>query len=504
VSVDYDLVVIGGSQAARYAALAATHLKARVALVEPQQTGENWLMSGYMYSRTATHIGLVAQQVRDANQFGVHLLADSTEDSKDIGEQPNRHRLGDRVFVSIRFDEAMQYARSVVSTLEEQNSPAILSSLGVDVIVGSGEFSRKPHLAFVVNGRRLRSRAFLIATGSTPAVPEIDGLQDAGYLTPADIWRADITKPLAKNWVVIGGTPTGTEMAQTLARLGADVTLVTSRSRILAKEDQETAFLVQAQLEAEGVRVITDSPITQVRQIESKKWVQAGNKAIETDEILLATRHLPKIESLNLESVGVKFHPRGLHISEKLQTTNSRIYACGDVTGGYQLAYIAEYEAKIALKNALLLPIFKINYREIPYCIFSSPQLARIGMTEEQARGRYGKDVLVLRQYFKSVAAALMIGETTGLCKIVVRGNGEILGASIVGFQAVDLIQAIALAMQQKIKVGAIADFPHISPTLSDITYQAAAEWDKQRLSHNNSLQKFLEGFFNLRRSWSK
>jgi pyruvate/2-oxoglutarate dehydrogenase complex dihydrolipoamide dehydrogenase (E3) component len=405
--------------------------------------------------------------------------------------------------------EAIQWADGVVSTLEEQHSPAILASLGVDVIVGEGEFCRKPYLAFVVNGRRLRSRAYLIATGSRPGIAAIDGLQATGYRTPTDIWQQISPGQLPVDasprpcWVVIGGGASGTELAQTLSRLGADVTLVVRSSHILPKEDPEAARVVQAQLEIEGVRVLTQTEVTQVKQIDGKKWVLAGNKAIEADEIVLCTRPQPNVTSLNLEGVGVKMNRRGMELNEKLQTTNPRIYACGDVAGGYQTAHIARYEASIALKNALFAPIFKVDYRAIPTGVFSEPMLARVGLTEAQARRQYGKDVLVLRQYFKAVAAAQILGEITGFCKILVRRNGEILGATLVGMEAAELMGAIALAMQQKIKVDALSQLPAISPTLSEIIQQTANEWHRQRLRKNTRLEDFLEGFFNFRRSWS-
>lgn len=484
MTVEYDLIVIGGSTAGTYAALTAARLNARVALVENKQLQTNWLGHGAIYTHALAQVGRVSQQVCDASQLGIHFpIADSTEPLQ---------------VPSFQLSEAMQWTQAVVSTCSEQNSSAVLASLGVDVITGAGEFCRRPHLGLVVNERRLRSRAYLIATGSGLVVPDIEGLETIGYLTPADIWH----KELLGSWVVIGGGAIGTQLAQTLARLKCDVTLVVSESHILSKEDPEASCLVQAQLEAEGVRVLTQSPVTQVRRIEEKKWVQAGNRAIEADEILVATGWQLNIESLNLEGVGVKFNRQGLELNEKLQTTNPCIYACGDVFGGYQFAHIAQYEASIALKNALFIPIFKVDYRGIPWAIFSDPQLAQVGLTEVQARRRYGKDVFVVRQYFKTLDKAQLLGETTGFCKIVGRQNGEILGASIVGPDASELIGAIALAIRHKIKVNAIANLPHASPTLSEITHKTVMEWQRQRLSRNKTLHNFLEGFFNLRRNW--
>jgi pyruvate/2-oxoglutarate dehydrogenase complex dihydrolipoamide dehydrogenase (E3) component len=525
MTVEYDLIVIGGSTAGIYAAIAAAHLNARVALVENEQLQTNWLGYGALYTQALIQVGRVREQVRDAPQFGIHS---SYTDSIEQRQVP-----------SVQFTEAMQWVQAVVSTCSEQNAPTVLASLGIDVISGTGEFCRRPHLGFVVNNRRWRARAYLIATGSRPIIPDIDGLQTVGYFTPEDIWQPGIVgerhsgnqsfigegdemdrelhpltpspSPLQGSWVVIGGGPIGTELAQTLARLNCDVTLVVSTPHILSKEDPEASRLVQAQLEAEGVRILTESSVTQVRRIEDKKWVQAGNRAIEADEILLATGQQPNLESLNLEGVGVKFHRQGLKLNEKLQTTNPRIYACGDVIGGYQFAHIAQYEASVALKNALFMPLFKVDYRPIPWAIFCDPQLARVGLTEAQARQRYGKDVFVVRQYFKTLNKAQLLGETTGFCKIVGRQNGEILGASIVGPNASELIGAIAVCIRQKIKLSASpfgiaslhANFPQVSSTLSEIIHKTALEWQQQRQSRNKTLQNFLEGFFNLRRHWS-
>lgn len=487
MAVDYDVVIIGGSAAGRYAAVAATQLRATVALVEPPK--EQGAISGlglldHLTPHATTQIAKMVQQLSDAGQFGIHY--------------------GNNCEISVRWAEAMQWAEGVASNLEDQNSPAVLASLGVDVIVGNGQFERQPYLAFAVNSRRLRARAYLIATGSRPAIPDIEGLQTTGYVTAPEIWQPLTSEKPPNSWVIVGGDPTGCQLAQTLTRLGYSVTLVVRRSHILAKEDPDIAQLIQAILEAEGVRVLTATPVTQIKQIQDKKWVQAGDKAIETDEILLAAGQTPNVESLNLEAVGVKSHRRRLVINEKLQTTNPRIYACGDAIGGYQFANIANYEARIALKNALFFPVFKVDYRSIPWALFSDPQLARVGLTEAQAKRRYTHDVVVLRQYFKTVAAAQLRVETIGVCKLVVLRNGEILGATLVGSQAGELINVIALAISQRLKVSAIAKLAPVYPSLSEIIEQTAAAWNQQRLGSNTHLQNFLEGFFNFHRSWSK
>ncbi|MBD1938554.1 FAD-dependent oxidoreductase [Microcoleus sp. FACHB-68] len=475
MAVDYDLVIIGNTPAGFYAAAKAASLKARVALIAPEP-----LVNAGAHSKALTQISRTAQQMRAAHQFGIYCDTD-----EQISAAPQ---------ISVKLNEAMQWCAGIVSNLEAQQSPAVLASLGVDFIAGAGQFYPKPQLGFEVKDRRLRARAYLLATGTLSAIPDIDGLAATGYLTAETISQFANIKPQPQNLMVIGAEPTAIELAQTFVRLGKTVTLAVRSPYILPKEDPEAAQLIQAQLEAEGVRILTKTEVTQAKSIDGKKWVQAGNQAIEVDEILLAAGEQPNLDSLNLESVGVKWHLRGIELSEKLQTTNPRIFACG-----YNLAHLGNYEADIALKNALFLPVFKADYHGIPCGIFSDPQLARVGISEAQARSQYGKDVLVLRQYLKTIAGAQMLGETTGLCKIIVRGNGEILGASIVAPNAGELIYPIALAMRQKIKVEKLK-LPAIWPSLSEITENTAAEWSRQRLSRNERLQDFLEGLFNWRR----
>lgn len=470
MTVEYDLIVIGGSRAGIDAAITAAHLNARVALIESQP------QLGYgVYTSSLTQIGRVAKQAQEAAQFGIQTTETSLVDWK----------------------EAMRWSREVVSTCSEQHSPAILASLGIDVIDGIGEFCRRPYLGFVVNNRRLRARGYLIATGFRSIIPEIEGLQTAGYLTP-ETWQQEFPQQLPTSLVVIGNGGIAIELAQTLTRLNCEVTLVVSTTHILPDEDLEAATLIQSQLEAEGVRVLTESLVTQVRNIDGKKWVQAGNQALETDEIMLAIEQQPNLENLNLEGVGVKFNAQGIKLNQKLQTTNSRIYACG-----FRQDYLARYEANIAVKNILFVPVFKVDDRGIPASVFSDPQMARVGLTEAQARQRYGKDVMVARQYFKTLDKAQILGETTGFCKIVGRQNGEILGASIVGQEAVELIGAMAFCIRQKLKIKTIANLPHTSPTLSEIMQQTAIEWQRQSF-RSHKLNDLLESWLRVRRNWYK
>ncbi|MBW4507391.1 MAG: NAD(P)/FAD-dependent oxidoreductase [Scytonematopsis contorta HA4267-MV1] len=491
MTIDYDVVIIGGSIVGRYAAMNAAQQRANVALVEPSS-----LDDGFVYHHAFGSITNRLRQTLQNARFGIHLISTS---------------LSEKCQISLGWEEAALYAKSIAANITEQLSPAILGAAGVDVISGSGHFqgsqARRPgDLAFIVNNRLLSARHYLLATGSTPAIPAIEGLQSVGYLTLSNIWHSlnssanSHTPP--QNWVIIGGVPQSIELAQILARLGFRVALILSRPYLLPNLDPEISALLQAQLEIEGVRVLTQTAVTQVMRIENKKWVQAGDKAIEADEIVVATGQQANLDSLNLPTVGVKWHPGRLLVNNKLQTTNQRIYACGDVIGGYDFVNVAKYEAKIAIDNALFFPTRKVNYNSVPWALFTQPMLAQVGLSEKQAKSQYGNDeILVLRQYFKSLTAAQITDETTGICKLIVKRNGEVLGGSLLGKESGELINIIALAIAQKIKAKHLANLSTVYPSFAEILQQTALEWNQQKLS-NFGLQEFLDDFFLFRRGW--
>ncbi|MBD2210800.1 NAD(P)/FAD-dependent oxidoreductase [Nostoc linckia FACHB-104] len=488
MTIDYDVVIIGGTLAGRYAALTATQLHAKVALVEPK------VNYGFVYSQTISEISNLAQRLNNAVGLNIHLSQVENPENTPI---------------SVAVPEALLYAKNVITNLEAQHSLANLAAMGVDVICENGQFQSSPHLVFAVSQRLLRARTYLLATGSRPAIPEIEGLATTEYLTLANIWkflnkRVKSMTSLPQEWVILGGVPQSIEVAQTLARLGCHVTLVIKRPQILPDIDPEIAQLLQAQLEIDGVRILTNTPVTQVMRIDDKKWIQAGDKAIETDEIIVATGQQPNVESLNLAAVEVKWYKRHLVVNDKLQTTNPRIYACGDVIGGYDFANIANYEARIAIKNALFFSRLRVNYRCIPLGIFSQPMLAQIGLTETKARQRYNpNEILVLRQYFKSLASAQIRGETTGICKLIVLRSGEILGAEILGSTAGDLINLIALAMSQNTKIQHLENLSPLYPSFTEIIEQCARDWHRQKSNSNIAWQEFIESLFAVRRDWN-
>ncbi|MEB3282939.1 MAG: mercuric reductase [Lyngbya sp.] len=472
MAAEYDLVIIGGGSGGLVVASAAAQLKAKVALVERDRLGGDCLWFGCVPSKSLIHASRVAYDVKNAARFGIYT------------EHPK-----------IDFSKAANHVQNVIKTIEPHDSPERFRGLGVEVIFGEGKFSDRQ--TFEVNGRQLKARAFVISTGSRPAIPPIPGLKEAGFLTNENVFSL---QEYPENFVIIGGGPIGCELGQAFSRLGSNVTLIESGDYLLQKEDPEAAQVVQDQLISEGIKILTQTRAEQVELKDGKKHIKAGENTIIADEILLAVGRVPNVESLNLEAAGVAVGKGGIQVNDKLQTTNPRIYACGDVIGGYQFTHVAGYEAVVVLTNALFFPVSKANYRVIPWATFTDPELARVGLTEKQALQRYGKDVYVLKQPFSGVDRAQAEGKTQGFAKIITRGNGEILGAHLVGPSAGELIHEIVLAMSNNLKVSALTGI-HIYPTLSEVNSKAGLLLKKQKFAQNKWQQNLLEKFFNLRRS---
>ncbi|MEM9116304.1 MAG: FAD-dependent oxidoreductase [Cyanobacteria bacterium P01_F01_bin.56] len=475
MAVDYDLVVIGGGSAGLVAASAGAQLNAKVALIEKEpRLGGDCLHYGCVPSKSLIHAARVAHDVKNAAIYGIETTIHD-----------------------IHIREALGHVHRVIDTIQVHDSTERFESLGVEVIYGEGQFTDRE--TFAVNGRQLKARAYLIATGGRPGLPPISGLKEAGYLTNVNVF--DITQQ-PNALAVIGAGPIGCELGQSFARLGSQVTMIASREHILPKEEPEAARVVQAQMEAEGIKVLTETRAQEVLVENGQKVIvtKAGDR-ITVDEILVAAGRVPNIETLNLQVAGVDVGKEGVLVNAKLQTTNPKIYAAGDVIGGYQFTHVAGYEGAVAMQNALIFPTKKADYRVIPWATFTEPELGRVGLTEEQARKRYGDDLMVLRHDFDHVDRALAEGAGIGFAKFITRKNGEILGAHIVGPAAGELIHEVVLAMSYKLKIGALKSIIHVYPTLAEINSKTALQLTKQTYASNLRLQNILRRFFNFRRS---
>ncbi len=445
---DYDLVIIGNTYEAIYAAFKAINLKARVALVQ--------------------------------NPLEVNLSI--YESFKQLYITNNEN-----FFVNDLYLEQNYYN---------------LASLGVDIIFGQGKFNSQKYPIFIVNDRQLKARNYLIATGTKVVTPNIQELDKVGCLTIEDVYNYHDLNKLPNNLAVIGNNPQAIELSQTLAKLNKNIHLIISGNRILPYYDNQASRLIQAHLEAERVKVFTSSPWQQIKKIEGRKWLQVGSQVINVEEVILLDNYQPNLTELNLESLGIKFNKYGFPlVNKKLQTTNANIYICGNAIGGYSQTNIAEHEADIAVKHALFLSHFQVNYNYLTITIFTEPNVAQVGMTETQAKKYYGDDVQTICEYFKNLPWANITNKNTGFCKINVLKDGTILGAVIVGENATEIIEVIALAMAENIRLQKLANFSYPYTTSSKIITKTAQAWELEKLKCNKILNNLLETWFNWRKT---
>jgi pyruvate/2-oxoglutarate dehydrogenase complex dihydrolipoamide dehydrogenase (E3) component len=488
---DYDIVIIGGSRAGLIAAIEAVKLPTRIALVLPS----TYFATPPPASQILGRLGKIVNQSKDLGLLG--LL-------------PNIN------YENINSQNIQQYAELVTDQINSQYEPALLASMGIDVIFGDGEFRQSPDLCFFVNNRKLRSRRYLLAIEPVAYIPNIPGLIDVDFLMPHNCLEKLTSLP--QNLVIIGADPYGIELAQGLARLGVQVTMIVKHSHILPQEDRQFTSLLQAILEAHGVNLLTNTTISQVKNIQGKKWLQADHQAIEMDQILLTAGYQydwAMFHNLNLANVGVKFDQQGLKVNERSQTTNSRIYTCGNHRQSQVFASWAEYEGKTAVKNILYLPWHNLNYRAIPWSINLDPPLARVGLNLREAIALYEKNtslkkddqyenIIVSQQALNNIDQMIINDQTTGFAQLITHKSGQILGASMIGSQASELIHLIALAMQQNIKIGAISDLTYLHPSFATILGKLADANIQTRDAQNYWWQELLDNLFHWRRSFEK
>ncbi|PSB08288.1 mercuric reductase [Pleurocapsa sp. CCALA 161] len=480
MAVDYDLVVIGSSWVGIYAAQKAVQLQARVALVT--SCDDLFLPNDALVNNILSEVGCWNDR---------------------LANNPVT-----KVSARVSLTAAKDCLNRVTSTIQTKNSLANLAALGVDVITGKGEFCRLPHLAFQTAQRKLRSRAFLLATGANYASEFVDQYGVNNYLTLRDLWQTDLAS-LGQEIIIVGSDPAALELAQTLARFEKTITLVTAQSRILPLEDPEFALLLQAQLEAEGIKLYLNSPMSQIKTIDGQKWVQAGDRALSAEQIIIADARQPNIAGLNLAGVGVKYDRQRVYVNRKLQTTNPNIYACGDIIGGYSLPNFARYEANVILKNTLFFPWYRANYHALPWVISTQPNFARVGLTTQQAQQQYGDDLYLVTEYFADLERSPIGDYPTGMCKLLVRENGEIVGCSLISDRAEELITAIALMMQHQIKLESnpmrgltSLSLPTTYLSQSEIWQRVWNNYYQQKLQRNPRLLNRLRSWCSLRKEW--
>ena len=456
----YNLVVIGAGTAGLVAAAGAAGLGAKVALVEKHLLGGDCLNVGCVPSKAVIRASRAAFDSRDAGPFGVQVAE----------------------AVQVDFPAVMERMRKLRADLSPHDSAARFANLGVDVFLGEAHFTGADTVQ--VGGTKLRFKRAVIATGARATQPPLPGLAEAGYLTNETVFS--LTQRPAR-LAVIGGGPVGCEMAQAFQRLGSQVSVFHKHAHLLDREDMEAAALVQQAFVREGVDLRLNARITRVERNGSKTvWYEAQGKeeSVAVDEILAGAGRAPNVQGLNLEAAGVQYDARkGVLVNDRLQTSNPHIYAAGDVCMAWKFTHAADFAARIVIQNALFLGHKKASALTMPWCTYTDPEIAHVGLYEHDAHER-GLAVDTYVRELKEVDRAVLDSEEAGFVKLhVKKGRDEILGATIVARHAGEMIGEIGVAMAAGIGLGKLASVIHPYPTQAEAIRQCGDAYNKTRLT---------------------
>ncbi len=442
-----DLVIIGGGAAGLVVASVAAQLGLAVTLIERgERLGGDCLHTGCVPSKSLLHAARVAYTVRHAAGAGLEAALSPV----DLG------RVMDRV-------------HAVIDRIQEHDDPERFRGYGCEVLLGEAARFVSPH-EVEVGGRRIRGRRFVIATGSRPVVPPVPGLEAAAPLTNENVFAL---RELPRRLVVLGAGPVGLELGQAFARLGSRVTVIERLEGLLPQGEPALAAALRQRLEAEGMVFLTGTTVESVTPgADGQVVLCSDGRTIEADRILVAAGRRPDVAGLGLDAAGVAAGPHGIRVDRRLRTTQRHIYACGDVCGPYAFTHMAEYQAGIVIGNAVFRLPRRADYRVVPQVIYTDPEYAQVGLTEHQARAR-GLDPVVLEFSFSGIDRALTDDESWGGMRLITR-RGHILGASLLGPRAGELIHEVALAMKAGATVGDLSATIHAYPTLAQIHRRTA------------------------------
>lgn len=455
----YNLVVIGAGTAGLVSAAGGAGLGARVALIERHLLGGDCLNVGCVPSKGLISAAQVAAQAHAAAAFGVRVAG-----------------------VEVDFGAVMERMRRLRAQLSATDSVERLTGLGVDVYLGEARLTGRDSVE--VDGRVLRFSKAVITTGARASAPNIRGLAEAGYLTNETLfWLTELPRRL----VVIGAGPIGCEMAQTFNRFGSQVTLLEADTHILPREDRDAALIVEDRMRAEGVNLVCCTNITHVERRGAEAVVHykddTGKHTVACDRILVGVGRAPNIEGLGLEAAGVAYDRSGVKVNDRLQTTNRNIYAAGDIASPYKFTHMADALARIVLANALFMGRRKASALHVPWCTYTSPAIAHVGLYEREAIER-GIAVQTITVPLSEVDRAVLEGEGEGFLRVHLKKGGDrILGATLVAGHAGDMISELTLAMASGVGLGAIANVVHPYPTQAEVIRKAADAYNRSRLT---------------------
>ena len=459
---DRNLVVIGGGSAGLVAAYIAAAVKAKVTLIEKHKMGGDCLNTGCVPSKALIRSAKFAADVKRATKFGFN-----------------------RADYDFNFTGIMGRVQKIIKRVEPHDSVERYTKLGVECIRGEARIT-SPYTV-EVNGKSITTRAIIIATGARPFVPAIEGLEQVEYLTSDSVWSL---KELPKRMVVLGGGPSGCEMAQAFSRVGSSITLVEEGARILSREDEDVSVQITARFKNEGIRVRTGHTAMAIKIEDGQKYLMCDyygkNEQLAFDEILIAAGRKANTSGLGLEDLGIHLRQNGtIETNEYLQTEIPTIYASGDVTGPYQFTHTAAHQSWYASVNALFGYVrkFKVDYSVIPWTTFVDPEIARVGLNAQEAREKNIEHESTVFG-FPELDRAITDEADHGFVKVLtVPGKDQILGVTIVGEHAGELISEFVLAMKQGIGLNKILGTIHVYPTLAEANKYVAGKWRRDHTS---------------------
>ncbi|MCZ6668230.1 MAG: FAD-dependent oxidoreductase [Gammaproteobacteria bacterium] len=463
-SFDTNLVVIGSGSAGLVSSYIAAAVKAKVTLIEKHKMGGDCLNTGCVPSKAIIRSAKFMSHISRSQEFGIKKASAEFE-----------------------FAEVMERVQKVIAKIEPHDSVERYTGLGVDVIEGEARIVSP--WSVEVNGRTITTRNIIVATGARPFIPPIEGIETVQYYTSDNLWEM---RQQPRKLVVMGGGPIGTELTQAFARLGIEVTQVEMAARILLREDPEVSELVKNRLETDGVKVLVNHMARQVIQKEGRDYLVAEHQGrdveIEFGSLIVAVGRAAHSSGFGLEELGVRINPnRTIEVNEYLQSSIPTIYACGDVAGPYQFTHVGAHQAWFASVNSLFgsFKRFKVDYSVIPWATFSEPEVARVGLNELEA-GEQNVEYEVTRYGIDDLDRAIADSEAHGFVKVLtLPGKDKILGVTIVGEHAGDLIAEYVLAMKHGLGLNKILGTIHIYPTLAEANKYVAGEWKRAHAPQN-------------------
>ncbi len=444
-TLDFELVIIGAGSGGLTAAGFAAQLGAKVALVERNRIGGDCTWTGCVPSKALLKAAKAAHQVRTASRFGI------------ISNPP-----------AVDMPSVRAYVRQAIQQVYQFESPEELRKQGIEVIQGAARFVDARTI--MVGEQLVHAKTYLLTTGARPQIPAIAGLNEVPFLTYEQIFEND---RLPRSMIVVGGGPIGMEMSQAYQRLGTEVSIIADR--LLPKDEPEVREVMQRVFEREGIRFVRGRAKS-ARKEGDEIVVAADGEEARGDLLLIASGRRPVVKGLDLEKAGVNYSEKGIPVDDQLRTNVKHIYAAGDVAGGYQFTHFAGWQAFQAARNALLPGSSSGLTDLVPWVTFTDPEVAHVGLTEEQARMKFGENVRVCRWEMSRTDRAICEDDRDGFVKLIAKKNGTLLGATIVNGRAGETITELIVAINQNMKVSDLAGAIHAYPTYSTAVQQLAAE----------------------------